>query len=128
MRYYLLTFFLFITSAQCSELEDCFNSPGTNENGCFAEEMMRQEKTLETTMRTRLRAISYNKAAVEEGWSKIQFDEMKKQLALSQTQWKKYSEAWCRYQAGTMNGTGSAPLYVQCKTLMIKERLREISE
>lgn len=125
---YALPLLLLVTTAQASELEVCLSSPSSNENGCYAEEMTRQEKTLETAFRQKLRSITYDKAAMEEGWSKQQFSEMRKQLSLSQAEWKKYTEAWCRYQAETMNGTGSPAVYTQCKAQMINARLKQISE
>ena len=116
------------TVAQASPLEDCLASSRTYEVGCYAEEMTRQELALEARYRAALRAIKLDETAIQEGWSKQQIQEQRKYFSLSQKRWKQFMEASCRHSSATMNGTGGAGAYVDCKTRMISNRLKDISE
>ncbi len=128
MRHISFVFAVFATVAHASPLEDCLASSQTYAVGCYAEEMTRQELALEAHYRRALQAIKFDEAHIQDGWSKEQIHEQRKYFSLSQTRWKQFMEARCRHWSSTMNGTGAAGVYVDCKTKMIIDRLKDISE
>lgn len=127
----ILYLLLFCASAVGAvELEKCKNAANGQQGltGCYAEEFDRMDKALTKVHQEMVKSFVFSKEFADDGWSKSQIDSRRKQLTLSHLRWKQYREAWCRFQADSMNGSGSGLMFVDCEIQMTMQRIKEISE
>jgi uncharacterized protein YecT (DUF1311 family) len=130
MRYTLYFLLFCATTVGAVELEKCQSAANGQQGitGCYGEEFERMDKDLNKVHQEMMKSLVFSKALKDDGWSKSQIDSRRKQLLLSDLRWKQYREAWCRFKADSMNGSGSALTFVDCEIQMTIQRMEEISK
>ena len=130
MRLITSLLIFFATGVHAAQpLESCVetakNSPELS--ACYGQESERQDKQLKVAVEEDVRKWAYNREFENNGWSREQLAELRRNLRQSQIEWEKYRNTWCRYRSNTMNGSGSATVFLQCMIEMAKQRLSELA-